>query len=114
MGGATGIGATTALGFPGAICGANIEDLDLEEFLNGLADLDLVGAPIHLKGVGIFVLLEKGGLLGHANGVYDLINVSHGLVGLSGAAREGLKGIVEKDDGVVIKDFLDVHIFGGL
>ncbi len=53
MSGAPGVSATTTLGFACAIGGADIKNLDLEEFFNGLADLNLVGATVNFEGIGV-------------------------------------------------------------
>jgi hypothetical protein len=79
-----------------------------------LLDLDLVGALGNLEGVCVVVLLEKGSLLGHANGIDDLVNVSHDCVRLGGAISEGFKSVIKDNDSITMKDLLDVDGLGGL
>jgi len=113
-GGASSISATTALCFTSVVTSADTENLHLEEFLDGVLDLNLVGATIDFKGVGVFVLLKKGCLLRHADGIDDGINISHGLLSLGGALSEGFKSIVKNDHGSPEEEFLDVDVLGGL
>jgi len=113
-GGASGVCTTTALGFSCVVAGANVEDLHFEELFNSALDLDLVGSTSNLEGILVVLLLKKGGLLRHANGVDDLVNISHGEVGLSGAGSEGFERVLNDHDDVGVEDLLDVNGSGGL
>ena len=58
---------------------ADSRDGFAEELFDGLFDLDLVGPAINFEGDLVVGLLEKGGLLAHADVFDDLVDVFHDL-----------------------------------
>ena len=91
-GGASGISAATALGLTGVVEGADSKNFHFKELLDRVFDLDFVGATIDLECVGVLVLLKKGSLLRHADGIDDCVNISHGLLRFRRCAWRGFQG----------------------
>jgi hypothetical protein len=63
--GATPRVATQALGLPEHVLRGHGDHLDVEEILDGLADLRLRGPGVHLEGVLVLVVAQGHAALGH-------------------------------------------------
>ncbi len=64
-------GGAAAAGFATDVEGVDLEDLDFEKLLNGLADVRFVGAPVGHDGVLVVFFRLARALLGYTDGFDD-------------------------------------------
>ena len=76
--GATLVGTALAAEFAIVVRGANLDDLLVEDGLDGLFDFQLVGETVNFENDLVVLLLEKRGLFAEADFFDDLVDVFHG------------------------------------